>query len=279
MSVALELWVPSLVWAALALYGAAGLVLLAAALIGVARSGGWPVAARWLGWTLFGLGFAAALAAWVGRWFWVEHPPLQNLYEAFLTMGMLILPLALVNRFVLRVGGRWIDPLVGVLVLVPVAFEQFSPEPQRLPPALQSFLFVPHVATYLVAYVILAKAWFLAVGRLFARAWPQQDGTLAYAPATYRVVAFGFPFLTLGLVLGAWWGKLAWDDYWHWDPKELWSLVSWLGFLMYLHVRGAWGRRYPRLASALVIAGGVFILITALWANLSELFKGLHTYA
>ncbi len=274
-----EQWVPGLIWAALGLYGAAGVTLLAAALIEVAGSGERGGMARGLGWVLFGLGFAAALTAWLGRWVWVAHPPFQNLYEAFLTMGMLMLPVALVNRFVLRVGGHWLDALGGVIILVPVAFERFSPAPQHLPPALQSFLFVPHVATYLVAYVILLKAGCLAVGRLVSPRWPDAGRTLAYGPATYRLVAFGFPFLTLGLVLGAWWARLAWDDFWGWDPKELWSLVSWVAFVAYLHGRAAWGRRYPRLSSALVIAGGVLILITLLWANLSELFKGLHTYA
>ena len=49
--------------------------------------------------------------------------------------------------------------------------------------------------------------------------------------------ASGFRLLTLGLLLGSLWGKLAWGDYWGWDPKELWSLVCWLIYLGYFHFR------------------------------------------
>ena len=40
---------------------------------------------------------------------------------------------------------------------------------------------------------------------------------------SYKIVAFGFPFLTLGMITGAVWAKKAWGDYWSWDPKETWS--------------------------------------------------------
>jgi ABC-type transport system involved in cytochrome c biogenesis permease subunit len=56
-------------------------------------------------------------------------------------------------------------------------------------------------------------------------------------------------------------------------------LVSWLAFLGYLHFRGRYGGRYARLNAALVAVGVVFILITLLWANLSKIFAGLHSYA
>ena len=52
---------------------------------------------------------------------------------------------------------------------------------------------------------------------------------------SYKIVAFGFPFLTLGMITGAVWAKKAWGDYWSWDPKETWSLITWLAYLVYLH--------------------------------------------
>ena len=226
---------------------------------------------------------SVSLAAWLVRWQEVQHAPLQNLYEVFLTMGALMLPISLFCRLVLRVGAEWADAVLAAVVLFPVAMV-FNPEPQYLPAALQSPLFVPHVATYLAAYVVLGKAAVQAFGCLVRRPVELTGETLgggsaAQERATYTMVCFGFPLLTLGLVLGAWWGKLAWGDYWNWDPKELWSFVSWLVFLAYLHFRSASGRQWPRASAALVCLGMICILITLLWANLSRLFAGLHSYA
>jgi ABC-type transport system involved in cytochrome c biogenesis permease subunit len=137
--------------------------------------------------------------------------------------------------------------------------------------------FAWHVAGPALADLVLL----LLVFRLAtsARALPMET-RLRYEGRAYRVAAMGFPLLTLGLVLGAVWGKLAWGDYWNWDPKELWSLVSWLVYLGYFHVRSTWGVRYPRLNAALVLAGLVAILVTLLWVNLGRIFAGgMHSYA
>jgi ABC-type transport system involved in cytochrome c biogenesis permease subunit len=84
--------------------------------------------------------------------------------------------------------------------------------------------------------------------------------------------------LTVGLFLGSVWGKLAWGDWWGWDPKELWSLAGWLVYSLYFHVRFGWPRLY-RTQQALVLLGMAVIVITLLWVNLSRLFQGLHNYA
>jgi len=273
-----------MVLGAMGAYVAAALALGAGALVGMGRAPGKASRAlRVVGWALFAAGFAVSLAAWLVRWHEVQHAPLQNLYEVCLTMGALMLPISLFCRRVLRVGAEWADAVLAAVVLFPVAMV-FNPEPQHLPAALQSPLFVPHVAAYLAAYVVLGKAAVQAFGRLVCRPEARVgetlvDGSAAQERATYAMVCFGFPLLTLGLVLGAWWGKLAWGDYWNWDPKELWSLVSWFVFLAYLHFRAVRGPRSPVLGSVLVLAGTACILITLLWANLSRLFAGLHSYA
>ena len=312
------------------------------------------------------LGFLASIAAFVYRWIHVQHVPMQNLFEVFLTLGMVIWPLSLFSRKVLRISagpGDSGDMLMGLIVLFPAAFlKKFSADPQMLPPALQCWLFAPHVAVYMLSYMMMAKANYLAFGRILkelkyslpVRFFLSLTATifsylialpitlkfsedphfqilrikdlalkihtiplvtailtgicvfifvklliavlqfltrvfyvksedlgdlLPYEDATYLMVKIGFPFLTLGLILGSWWGKLAWGDYWGWDPKELWSLVSWLVFLGYFHFRALYGKKYSRTNSVLAILGMVAIIITLLWANLSRLFEGMHSYA
>jgi cytochrome c-type biogenesis protein CcsB len=250
---------------------------------------------------LYLLGFIAAVLAFIYRWYDVRHVPLQNLFEVFLCLGMISYPVSWFCRYTLRAGGYSGDLVIAAIMLVPAGFV-FSAEPQRLPPALQSWLFVPHVAVYALSYIFMAKAAFQAIFQLAGRNHkndrprlkagakpvlsrvegylaPRSTWGLPAEEATYRMICVGFPLLTLGLILGSCWGKLAWGDYWGWDPKELWSLASWLVYVGYFHFRYMFGKKHARINSLWAIAGMVFILITLFWVNLSNLFSGLHSYA
>ena len=226
---------------------------------------------------LYTLGFAIALSSFGYRWYIVRHVPLQNLFEVFLCLGMIIYPVSRLCRRFLGVKGDT-DMLIGAVVLFPSGFV-FNAQPQQLPPALQSWLFAPHVAVYALSYIFMAKAACQAVSRLSGRVPSPDENLLSPEQATYRMICVGFPLLTLGLVLGSCWGKLAWGDYWGWDPKELWSLVSWLVYVGYLHFRYMFGKKYPHINSSWAIVGMAVIVITLLWVNLSRLFTGLHSYA
>jgi ABC-type transport system involved in cytochrome c biogenesis permease subunit len=230
-----------------------------------------------VGHILYVFGFAVAALAFGYRWYDVHHIPFQNLFEVFLSLAVLVYPISLFSHRVLRIGGFTADMLIGAIVLFPAGFV-FSAEPQQLPPALQSWLFAPHVAVYMLSYIFMAKASFQAVCQL-AGFTQKDERLLPYEDATYRMICAGFPLLTLGLILGSVWGKLAWGDYWGWDPKELWSLASWLVYVGYFHFRYISGKTRPRINSIWAIAGMVVIVITLLWVNLSKLFMGLHTYA
>lgn len=223
---------------------------------------------------LFAAGFVLAVISVIYRGLAAGHWPLQNLFEVFLAMGALAWPLALLARR-LPVPGERLDPLLGFFILWPAGFV-FSEAPRLLPPALQSPLFVPHVLVYLAAYLLLAKA--AAVATLqFARGGAERRA--AVDRSTHALASWGFPLLTLGLLLGAWWGKLAWGDYWHWDPKEMWALATWLLYAGYFHARKLLGRGSERLYAVLLLAGFAAIILTLSWVNLSRLFGGLHSYA
>lgn len=246
-----------LIYAAMALYGAA-----------------FAVGGRRSGRGLFAAGFAAAAAAAAWRWISTGHVPLQNLFEVFLAMGALIYPMALSWRRLPAAGER-ADPLLGAILLFPAAFV-FPETPRPLPPALQSPLFAPHVLVYLAAYVLMAKAAIVAAAQ-FGRG--PEDDRMRRDRAAHLLASWGYPFLTLGLLLGAWWGKLAWGDYWHWDPKEMWALATWLLYAGYFHARKLLGRGSERLYAVLLLAGFAAIILTLSWVNLSRLFGGLHSYA
>ncbi|MBI9073951.1 MAG: c-type cytochrome biogenesis protein CcsB [Desulfatibacillum sp.] len=93
---------------------------------------------------------------------------------------------------------------------------------------------------------------------------------------TYQTILFGFMFLTAGIITGAVWANSAWGRYWSWDPKETWSLITWLIYATMIHarlVRGWRGRRTIYLS----LVGFSAVLFTYFGVN--TLLKGLHSYA
>jgi ABC-type transport system involved in cytochrome c biogenesis permease subunit len=168
--------------------------------------------------------------------------------------------------------------LLAAIITFPAGFI-FHARPMQLPPALQSPLFAPHVAVYMLAYVLMAKAAFQAMAQLASRNKPLGENLLDPERSTYVIIRAGFPLLTLGLLLGSVWGHYAWGDWWGWDPKELWSLASWLVYVGYFHWRYMFARKRLKANAAWAITGLAVIIITLLWVNLSRLFPGLHSYA
>lgn len=107
----------------------------------------------------------------------------------------------------------------------------------------------------------------------FAKRLPSLD---VLDEVSYRGIAFGFPLLTIGIVTGAIWADQAWGTWWSWDPKETWSLITWLFYGGYLHTRLTMGWR-GRHSAILAVVGLVVVMITYLGVNL--FFAGLHSYA
>nr|YP_010399945.1 cytochrome c biogenesis protein [Nowellia curvifolia]UQM88711.1 cytochrome c biogenesis protein [Nowellia curvifolia] len=92
---------------------------------------------------------------------------------------------------------------------------------------------------------------------------------------SYRIITFGFPLLTIGILSGAVWANEAWGSYWNWDPKETWALITWLIFATYLHTRMIKGWRTQKSA---ILASLGFTIIWICYLGVNLLGKGLHSY-
>ncbi len=227
------------------------------------------------GWILYAGGFALSCATVSLRAWEVGHAPLQNLFEVFLVLAGLMFPLSLLCRRTWNVTGHCWDILIAVVILFPAGFV-FSAVPRKLPAALQSPLFIPHVMSYMLAYVLLTKA---AIQSMRQLAYGSRPEAADCELAAYRIARPGVALLTGGLILGAWWGKLAWGDYWNWDPKEMWSLATWLIYIAFFHFRLLNGRRMAKANAAFLLAGAAAVITTLLIVSLASVFTGQHSYA
>ncbi len=133
-----------------------------------------------------------------------------------------------------------------------------------------------------VTVPVLAIAGLVFLG-LHLRGWSPPSGWLPRLEKTldevsFRAFAVGFPFLTAGLYMGAFWAQDAWANYWGWDSKENTALISWLIYVVYVHLRLLGGYRGEKAMAALV-AGAFSIFITfQIFGYLPDSQKSLHRY-
>jgi ABC-type transport system involved in cytochrome c biogenesis permease subunit len=168
------------------------------------------------------------------RWVEAGRAPFQTLYESLIFFSWCIVCVYLVLRYFYKIG--FLLPFVSQVTLLVLGYALFNldTEISALPPALQSIWFVPHVVTYFLAYSLLALAAVSSIISLNISDLnlPFKKQAISFS---YTVTQLGFTFLTFGMITGAIWGKDAWGDYWTWDPKENWALISWLMYLLVMH--------------------------------------------
>ncbi len=214
----------------------------------------------------------------------IGRAPLTNLYESmvFFAWTIAVIYLFAVRRFKDRVLGAVVMPLIFLSLASTSLMRQ---EIRPLVPALQSDWLTAHVVTCFLGYAAFAVAFSLSLLYLLRARFGQDGGGFFQEhlpPAdllddySYRIIAVGFPMLTLGIVTGAAWANEAWGTYWSWDPKETWSLIVWLIYAAYLHARLARGWQ-GRRAAWLSILGFAATLFCYLGVNL--FLSGLHSYA
>lgn len=221
-----------------------------------------------LGWLLL-----IGLVAWL--WITLGRPPIRSLGETRLLYAAWLPAIALFARW------RWKTNLLiapmGAMALLFLFLNLLLPETRTkaLMPALQSAWFVPHVVVYMAAYATLALAS-LSAGLLLLRQWRGKANDESTLTLPHRLLWLGFPMLTAGLVIGAFWAKTAWGAYWTWDPKETWAFLTWAFYLIPLHQRGA-GRWTQSLW--LPFLGFPVVLICWFGVNLlPTAAQSVHTY-
>ncbi|MDQ5986974.1 MAG: Cytochrome c biogenesis protein CcsA [Syntrophus sp. SKADARSKE-3] len=237
-------------------------------------------------------GLLAQTAALVIRWktsydLGIGHAPLSNFYESLIFFAWTIVLLYIIME--IRIKNKTLGTFVLPVAFLLMAFASLSPNIsnriQPLIPALQSNWLTSHVLTCFLGYAAFTMAFGIGI-MYFIKQW-LADGDkdnghiIRLIPDTaildelmYQGDALGFIFLTLGIMTGSIWAHYAWGSYWSWDPKETWSLITWLIYALILHTRNVRGWRGRRMA-VMNIIGFASVLFTYLGVNY---LPGLHSY-
>ncbi len=227
-------------------------------------------------------GLALHTAALVCRGIGAGRLPLTNQYEfaTSFAWGLCLISLVFVMKFRFPVLGAFAMPVT--FLMIGYAAMQ-SKEVHDLMPALRSNWLGFHVSTAIIAYGAFGVSFVLSIIFLL-RDKMQEKGFLdQHIPnrekldlISYRSVALGLLFLTFTIVTGAIWAERAWGSYWSWDPKETWSLVTWIVYATYLHLRIRRGWQ-GKAAAIFAVVGFICVMFTYIGVN--TFLPGIHSYA
>lgn len=224
---------------------------------------------------LFQVGLYAAVAGFLphtasiaARWK-LGANPFISVAES-ITLGIWV---SVLFYLVLQLSARKVPPL-GVLVL-PLSFVLMgwagtlrTDPSEQIAPALQSAWIWIHIigaSTGFSAVLIAA-----ALGLIYLLRQRMQGGFYDKLPGpdeldhlSYRFVVGGFAMYGVMIVSGAFWANQIKGQFWAWDPVEVWSLISWLIYGIYLHLRVTYGWRGKRPAVYSLVA--VVVMIVSYW--------------
>ena len=216
------------------------------------------------------------------------HAPLSNLYESlvFAAWSIMLIYIILEFRSKQRVLGIF-PSLFAFLAMSYASYsDQIDSKIQPLVPALKSNWLIAHVVTCFLGYAAFAISCGISIMYLVKKNQTSQApdrGPAALLPDlkqldafNYQMIFFGFLWLSLGIITGSVWANSAWGTYWSWDPKETWSLITWLIYAALLHARTIKGWRGNRVAWLSLLGFGC-VLFTYFGVNF--LLSGLHSYA
>lgn len=189
------------------------------------------------------------------------HAPFSGAYESMAFFGWLyLLKMNLLSRYEQRTHAFINIPavllIIGALIL-PVSYKEAT----ALLPALRSPWFIVHVPLFFWGYVSLTVAFVMS---LIAK---KHDIPARKLESEAKQAFF---FITAGIITGAFWGEAAWGNFWNWDPKEIWALITWLILINFFHFKNDRIRR-----GVLIIA---FIAMLFTYFGVMFLLPGLHSY-
>ena len=216
------------------------------------------------------------------RWRISGHVPVTNGYETMLFMAWVLLLLSLIRSAqntrrsspdsLLAFG-----PLVASFCLLVAMLAGSSSQLTPLMPVLQSPLLSVHVMTVMCAYALFALQVLLGLQALLLirqNRTEELDRTTALSQQMLYPAIF---LLTIGIFLGAVWANVSWGNYWSWDPKESWALITLMVYAVPLHKASVGFFRKPLYYHIYMVSAFLAVLFTYFGVN--YLLGGMHSYA
>ncbi|MBW1734927.1 MAG: c-type cytochrome biogenesis protein CcsB [Deltaproteobacteria bacterium] len=218
------------------------------------------------------------------RYYLLGAAPILGLKSAlgFFAWSIICVYLIVQSRFRLMVLGSFVAPFAAFLMIVSSAMPLVE---GPVKPLFKSLWLTVHVGLIFIGDALLAIAFLAAVMYLIQERqikrkrlgaiYSRLPSLATLDRINYYSIVYGFPFLTAGMITGSVYAQYALGNYWQWDPKEVWSLISWLFYAALLHQRIAVGWQGRRAAVMAIVCFSVLVFT---FVGVSLLMGGYHSF-
>ncbi|MDA8078953.1 MAG: cytochrome c biogenesis protein CcsA [Nitrospiraceae bacterium] len=220
-------------------------------------------------------GFLLQTAYMVSRGLQLGRLPIIGPHDTLFFMSVSTMLFALPMTHKLKSRTRFLFPLVGLSVFFVVLSLFYKPHNAPLPPVLKTLWFEAHVALSFFSYALFGISAVMGALRLISPGEDAASGGVSVDALQYKTILTGYCFFSTAMVFGGIWAYLAWGTYWLWTPKELWTVILWLFYSLYLHARlMKWWTGRP--SAVLAVTGFIIVLFTYLGVSL--FMKSSHAF-
>lgn len=224
-------------------------------------------------------------AGLVTRWIACGYVPMANGYETMLFTAWIIQVLSLLTyrHFPIMITFGFI--LSGLFLLVS-HINQMDPQIGQLMPVLNSPLLSIHVSIIMIAYALLSLSFICSLTAIaiyiimYRKKKEHSHGTVMIHSLRILSLVLLYPslaFLGTGIFIGAVWANVSWGEYWSWDPKETWALITFMTYGVAVH-----NKSLPFLARPMkyhVYMTMAFFTLLMTYFGVNYLLGGMHSYA
>jgi cytochrome c-type biogenesis protein CcsB len=229
-------------------------------------------------------GFTVHLAATILRYLDAGYTPITNLHESLSFFALCLAGFFIYLKIAYRASilGIVVLPVLSALMVFALSLPS---EIGPLPPVLQSVWLPIHTVFAFIGNAVFLMGFLVSIIYLGSERCIKHKKAASILPdlpsletldlINYKCMSLGFPLLTIGIISGSIWAEYAWGSYWSWDPKETWSLITWIVYAILIHNRLVIGWR-GRKTAYMMILGFISVLVTFLGVNF--FIGGLHSY-
>ena len=212
------------------------------------------------------------------RWTISGTLPMANGYETMLFVAWIVMAVALLLGLRFRIMITCGFLMSGFFLLVS-HIGQMDPQITHIMPVLNSPLLSVHVSIIMTGFALLSLTFISGVTALIVRLANRHASTVMLALEQLSLL-FLYPAMTalgIGIFVGAIWANVSWGQYWGWDPKEVWALITFMVYAAALHPRTLPALRRPTAFHIFMIAAFLTIIMTYFGVN--YFLGGMHSYA
>jgi ABC-type transport system involved in cytochrome c biogenesis permease subunit len=220
---------------------------------------------------LLGVSFLALTFGLALRWIISGNVPMSNGYESMLTVAWFVMLISILMQLRIRIVMVFGFLISGFFLLVS-HINQMDPAIGQMMPVLNSPLLSIHVSIIMMSYALLSLTFICGIMGICLRSHGEELQALSRLFLYPALTTMGF-----GIFIGAIWANVSWGNYWSWDSKETWALITFMIYAVVVHTQSLPVFRKPLVYHIYITLA--FLSIAMTYFGVNYFLTGMHSYA